>query len=816
MAEDNRIHVDPVCKMEVREGSEAGKWRHHDTDYYFCNPSCLKRFREDPEQFLVTGKTEAGGQDSEAEGKVSMPAPRLGQTETCSIGVGGMSCAGCALTIEKALNRMPGVKTAVVNFAAEKAIVEFDPKLSKRSDLDSAIVSAGYAVRQEDEDLEEVEAHEWRLARSRLTWAWVLVGPAMALMVVHMAGVHIPFFPWIELVLGAAAVFGPGRQTLRQAFGSLRARAASMDVLIALGTLAALGSGIAVLAGVPITSFAGIAGMIMAFHLTGRFIEARAKGRASQAIRRLVELGARTARIIVDGREKEVPVAHLMPGDVMIIKPGEKIPTDGRVVEGRTSVDESMVTGEPMAMARGAGDEVIGATVNQAGLVKVEVTKVGKDTFLSQIIRLVEEAQGSKIPIQAFADRVVGRFVPVVVVLALVTFIGWLLFAEQLRPLLVWAHAFLPWVNPGLSPLSLAFFAGIAVLVIACPCALGLATPTALMVGSGMGAERGILFRSGEAIQTLKDVRAVILDKTGTITRGRPEVTDVVTADGVKPGRLLAVAASLERGSEHPLARAVVESANARHLELVEPVGLEAVPGKGVRGRVGHEDVLVGTEVLLTDAGIKVGTLGAQAERLRGRARTVVYVAAGGRVLGVMGIADAVKPDAREAIEGLKKLGIVPVMLTGDNRQTAEAVAREVGIDRVVSEVLPAEKQATVRDLQEEFGRVAMVGDGINDAPSLKAADVGIAIGTGTDVAIESSDVTLVRGNPGGIVTAIRLSRATFTKIKQNLFWASFYNLIAVPLAMLGVLHPLIAEAAMAASSINVVTNSLRLRKKRV
>ncbi|UCG43534.1 MAG: heavy metal translocating P-type ATPase, partial [candidate division WOR-3 bacterium] len=652
--EEPRTHIDPVCKMTVVEGQEAGRSEYKGTRYFFCNPNCKTRFDKEPERFIgqkAEGrrtKDKARTVESAIPEPVLMDKASLANTQTASLSIGGMSCASCAMTIEKALMRLPGVKSATVNFAAEKAVVEYADKLSPRADLEKAVHDVGYDVRPESLEEQELD-REWTLARRRLVWVWVLVVPAMALMALHMAGVHIPGFVWIEVGLGAAAVFGPGWHTLRQAFGSVRAGAASMDVLIALGTLAALASGFAVLAGAPLASFAGIAGMIMAFHLTGRYIEARAKGRASQAIKRLVALGARTARVIRDGEETEVPVAQLSMGDVMVVRPGEKIPTDGRIVEGETTVDESLATGESMPTKRRTGDEVIGATVNQTGFIKAEVTKVGKDTFLSQVIVLVQQAQGTKIPIQAFADRVTARFVPVVLVLAVLTFLAWLLFADTFRPMLVWAGSFLPWVNPGLSGLSLAFFAAIAVLVIACPCALGLATPTALMVGSGIGAERGILFRSGEAIQTLKDVRAVVFDKTGTITRGRPEVTDVLPAPGVEENELLRVAASLEQGSEHPLASAVVESAKAEDLNLDAPQDFEAMPGKGVSGTVGGRSVLIGQSVLMSDNGIEVDALQAKVEELRNRARTVLYVALDDRLAGVLGVADAVKDDSAQA-----------------------------------------------------------------------------------------------------------------------------------------------------------------------
>ena len=733
--------------------------------------------------------------------------------KTTVMGIGGMSCAGCVRTVEKALSSVPGVEGATVNLATEKAVVRFEPAVLKMADLEAAVRGAGFrVVKQQSGDGDE---GAWQEARRRLVWVWALVAPAMALMVVHMSGVHVPGFVWVEVALGAAAVFGPGFRTLRKAFGSVRTGAASMDVLIALGTIAALGSGVAALAGAGITSFAGIAGMIMAFHLTGRFIEARARGRASQAVRKLVELGAKTARVLEDGHEKELRLELVSPGMVMVVRPGEKMPTDGVIVEGTTTVDESMATGESLPVERGPGDEVIGATVNQYGLIKVRATKVGKDTFLSQVIRLVEQAQGSRVPIQQFADRVTARFVPVVLGVAVLTFLAWLLFAGSFRPVLVWASGFLPWVEPQLSALSLALFAGIAVLVIACPCALGLATPTALTVGTGMGAQRGVLFRSGEALQVLKDVKAVVLDKTGTITMGRPGVTDTVPARGVVAEELLGVAAALEHGSEHPVASAVVRAAQAAEVELPAASGVEAKPGRGVAGVVDGKPSLVGKSGLLREDGIDLGEMSDRAAELEKTGRTVLHVAHGGRLLGMLGVADTVKPDSARAIADLKELGIVPVMLTGDNRAAAQGVATEVGISEFVAEVLPAHKQARVTELRERYGRVAMVGDGINDAPALKAADVGIAIGTGTDVAIEASDVTLVRGSLTGVVSAVRLSRATFRKIRQNLFWAFFYNLVAVPLAMLGLLHPLIAEAAMAFSSINVVLNSLRLKRTR-
>jgi Cu+-exporting ATPase len=588
-----------------------------------------------------------------------------------------------------------------------------------------------------------------------------------------------------------------------------------MDVLIAMGTGAAFVTGPAVFF-TPIANYAGVAAMIMAFHLTGRYIEETAKGRASQAIRKLLELGAKTATIIENGNEKEVAIEDVQPGDVMLIKPGEKIPTDGEIVEGKTTVDESMATGESMPVKRAEGDEVIGATVNQNGLIKVKATKVGKDTFLSQVVKMVEEAQGTKVPIQEFADKITGIFVPTVLIIATLTFISWLLFPDTLREVGFWAQSFLPWVDPTLGTLTLAIFATIAVLVIACPCALGLATPTALMVGSGIGAENGVLIRKGEAIQTMKDVHTIVFDKTGTITKGKPEITDIIASADSSEQVLLQLAASVEAGSEHPLGEAIVRGAKDREIEIKEIKNFNSVIGKGVKAEVEGKEVLVGSRKLMESAGIDTSDFEEELKRLENEAKTAMLAAADGKMMGIVAVADALKEDSVKAITELKKLGLKTAMITGDNQRTAEAIAKEVGIDHVFAEVMPDGKVDKVKELQSEFGVIAMVGDGINDAPALTQANVGIAIGTGTDIAIESSDITLVRGDLSSVITAVKLSRATFRKIKQNLFWAFFYNLIAIPVAILGLLHPVIAEMAMATSSISVVTNANLLRRENV
>jgi len=586
--------------------------------------------------------------------------------------------------------------------------------------------------------------------------------------------------------LASPVMFWLGGRTLRSAGLSILHGSSNMDVLIAIGTSASYATGFATLF-FPVANYAGVAAMIMAFHLTGRYVETKAKGRASQAIKKLLQLGAKTARILVDGKEKEIPIDQVKVQDVMVVRPGEKIPTDGEIIEGESSIDESMATGESMPVRKKKGDEAIGATVNQEGLLKVKATKVGKDTFLSQVIKMVQECQGSKVPIQEFADKVTGYFVPVILVIAAVTFISWLIFPDAFGTVGTWAASFLPWVNPTLGGITLAIFATVAVLVIACPCALGLATPTALMVGSGMGAENGILIREGAAIQTLKNVHTVVFDKTGTITKGKPGVTDVVPLNGAKSEDVLRLAASVERGSEHPLGRAIVEAAEKQGISLLEPKGFKAVAGKGVRAKLDGMEALVGSRKLVAEVGTD-GRLEDEVTRLEQEAKTAMLVATDGRIVGVIAVADTLKEDSARAIRELETMGVQTAMITGDNRRTAEAIAKKVGISRVLAEVLPDGKVDEIKRLQNEVGLVAMVGDGINDAPALTQANVGIAIGTGTDIAIEASDVTLVSGNLSGVASAIKLSRATFRKIKQNLYWAFGYNVAAVPIAMLGLL----------------------------
>ena len=752
------------------------------------------------------------------------------EKEKITFEIDGMNCAACSAAVEKALNKSEGVYQANVNIATEKGSVEYNPEILSRNDFREIVKNSGYELARFDDEEKEKSSDniddeltddmkKVKEAKKKMWGTWAFTIPIMLWMIPEMffgvAWPNMQIFNLGMIVLAVPPLFVFGRKTFITAYRAVSHGSANMDVLIAMGTGAAFITGPAVFF-TPIANYAGVSAMIMAFHLTGRYIEETAKGRASQAIRKLLELGAKTAAIIEDGEEKEVAIEDVQPGDIMLVKPGEKIPTDGEIVEGKTTVDESMATGESMPVERTKGDEVIGATVNQNGLIKVKATKVGKDTFLSQVVKMVEEAQGTKVPIQEFADKITGIFVPTVLVIAASTFVLWLIFPDALREVGFWAQSFLPWVDPTLGTFTLAIFATIAVLVIACPCALGLATPTALMVGSGIGAENGVLIRKGEAIQTMKDVHTIVFDKTGTITKGKPEVTDLIAAAKSSKEKLLQLAASVEAGSEHPLGEAIVRGAKDREIEIKEIKNFNSVTGKGVKAEVEGKEVLVGSRKLMEEAGIDTSSFEAELKRLENEAKTAMLAAADGQMLGIVAVADALKEDSVKAITELKKLGLKTAMITGDNQRTAEAIAREVGIDHVVAEVLPDGKVDKVKELQSKFGIIAMVGDGINDAPALTQANVGIAIGTGTDIAIESSDITLVRGDLSSVITAVKLSRATFKKIKQNLFWAFFYNLIAIPVAIMGLLHPVIAEMAMATSSISVVTNANLLRKENV
>jgi Cu+-exporting ATPase len=728
----------------------------------------------------------------------------------------GMTCSGCSASVEKALNSVPGVRSASVNLMMEDATVTYEAARVTIRDLVEAVRNAGYGVRidvDEIEDAAEKTDPHLRNARNRFVLAWALTGPVAILMIAHMTGLWMPsYYHWLELALSVPVLAIAGAATYRKAWQTSLHLSPNMDALIALGTGAAFVTTPMAIAGLKIASYGAVAAMIMAFHLTGRYLETSAKGRASQAIRRLLELGAKTARIECGGEEQEISVDEIAVGDLMIIRPGEKIPTDGIVVSGASALDESMATGESIPVEKTEGDEVIGGTLNTTGALRAKAARVGKDTFLAQVVKIVQQAQTSKVPIQELADRITSVFVPVILAIALATFALWFLFPSGLEALGAWVAPHLPWVDlEGSAPLSLAIFAAVAVLVIACPCAMGLATPTAIMVGTGAGAAKGILIRNGAAIQAMRDIDIVCVDKTGTLTHGKLEVTGIA-GNGTAEDEVLRLAAAADASSEHPIAVAVARAAKARGLDMPDASAFEAIPGMGVSASVDGTDVLAGKEALLVERGVDAAALTESVAKFQEQGFTVVLVASDGRAMGAIAVADTLKPDSQKAIQALRERSMDVVMITGDNAKTAQAIANESGVTRVLADVLPGEKADAIKQLQAGGAKVAMVGDGINDAAALAQADIGIAIGTGTDVAIESSDITLVQGSLTSLVSAIDLSRATFRKIRQNLFWAFGYNLIAIPAAILGLLHPLIAETAMAASSITVVCNSLCLR----
>jgi P-type Cu+ transporter len=734
------------------------------------------------------------------------------------IGIKDLRCASCVTFIENALKITPGVLNASVNVATQKAVVQYIPGMASPGTLAQAIESTGYktlelasaagAPAQDPERAARLK--EYRDLRNRFVFAAVLA----AIVLVLAFGEFIPVLKsiptqtnWIILfVLTTPVLFWAGSRFFVGAWSATRHRTADMNTLIALGTGAAyLYSAVATfLPGVLPAGLRAVyydtTAIIIALILMGQVLEARAKGQTNEAIRKLMGLQAKTARVLRNGQEVDIPIEEVLVGDIILVRPGEKVPVDGVVTEGSSSVDESMITGESIPVSKKPDDEVIGATINKTGSFRFRATKVGKDTALSQIIQLVQQAQGTKAPIQRLADVISGYFVPAVILVSIWSFAIWFVFG----PAPVLLHALVT---------------AVTVLIIACPCALGLATPTSIMVGTGKGAENGILIRSAEALETAHKLNAIVLDKTGTITKGKPELTDVVVTGKLAENELLRLAASVEKASEHPLAQAIVDGAQERQITLVDARDFEAVPGHGVKAVVDGHQLALGNLKMMAQIGASLDGLESRAQELADNGKTPMYVAVDGQAAGIVAVADTVKEDSREAIARLQKLGLEVVMITGDNRRTAEAIARQVGVDRVLAEVLPEDKALNVQKLQREGKIVAMVGDGINDAPALAQADVGLAIGTGTDVAIEASDITLIKGSLMGVAVAIELSKATMRNIKQNLFGSFIYNTLGVPIAagllypFFGILlSPIIASAAMALSSVTVISNALRLR----
>jgi Cu+-exporting ATPase len=719
--------------------------------------------------------------------------------------VSGMSCAACAARVEKQLGSLEGVHSAAVNLASERASVEYDSEKIKTSDLIKAVEAIGYKAERAEElsvDREkEQREKEIRRLRLELVISAILTAPLLFSMLLMITNIDIPFFhnEYFQLIVATPVQFIIGFRFYKNAYRALRSGSANMDVLIAMGTTAAYFYSIynaffAPHEGMMKELYFESSAVIITLILFGKYLEAVAKGRTSEAIKKLMGLQAKTARVIRDGREEDIPIEEVVPGDVIVVRPGEKIPVDGRILEGDSAVDESMLTGESLPVEKTAGDHVVGATINRFGTFRLEATRVGKDTVLSQIIKMVEDAQGSKAPIQKIADRVSGVFVPVVLAIALVTLLAWYLIAGDLTGIV----------------------SAVSVLVIACPCALGLATPTAIMAGTGKGAENGILIKGGEHLEMTYRLNAVVLDKTGTITKGQPEVTDVIPLGSMDRGELLRMAAAAEKNSEHPLGEAIYEQGKKEPGTVPEAEQFAAIPGKGVRAVVEGRQIYIGTRKLMQEAGIDTGSAENVIAGLEDDGKTAMLMAADGRLEAVIAVADTLKESSKDAIDELKKMGIEVYMITGDNKRTASAIAKQAGITNVLAEVLPEDKAEEVGKLKKQGMKVAMAGDGINDAPALVAADIGIAMGTGTDVAIEAADITLLRGDLMLIPAAIRLSKMTMRKIKQNLFWAFIYNIIGIPVAAFGLLNPMIAGGAMAFSSVSVVTNSLRLRRIRL
>lgn len=725
--------------------------------------------------------------------------------EIIELKITGMHCAGCVGSVENALRKVNGVKEAIVNLTLEKATISGSVD---SENLLSAVEKTGYGAEllESNTPINLQEKTDEKLDESfhNMNWAWMLTAPTMIWMGIHMiSGKTWPSMEGMEFgifILSAIVCFVPGRVTLMSAWKSAIHLSPNMDVLIALGSLAALSTGI-IKSYIEIHSFSGLAGMIMSFHLTGRYIETKARGRSSEAIQKLISLGAKQATVLnMENNEVQINVQNLIVGQIVIVRAGETVPTDGIIKEGCATVDESIVTGESVPVTKNIGDDVIGGTICADSTIKVEVTKIGSETFLAKVIQMVEYAQTTKVPIQVFADRVVANFVPVILVLAISTFFVWNFFPNQMKQLAQIFSDIFPWINLDLSPMGMAIYAAIAVLVIACPCALGLATPTALMVGTGLGAENGILIRDGAAIQKLNEVNLILFDKTGTLTNGKPIVKKVHQISNIIENDLIRMAASLEKESTHPLANAIVKLAEENKLGLDSVSEIKVMPGKGISGKYGSATLKVGSASFI-DYTTELAMAG-----------TPVFLSLNDECIAIFEIEDAVRSDSADTISSLKSAGYKCVLVTGDKKEIADTLSIQLNIDCVHAEVLPDEKANIVNSYQSEGFVVAMVGDGINDAPAIAQADVGIAMGSGTDIAIETGEIVLAKSDLSAVLRATQLANATFNTIKQNLFWAFIYNIVAIPLAFAGLLHPVIAEVAMALSSISVVGNSNRLK----
>ncbi|PFD31184.1 copper-translocating P-type ATPase [Bacillus thuringiensis] len=723
--------------------------------------------------------------------------------------VSGMTCAACANRVEKRLNKLDGVNKATVNFALESATVDFNPDEVNVNEMKSAITKLGYKLEVKPDDQDASTDHrlqEIERQKKKFIISFILSFPLLWAMVSHFSFtsfIYLPDMlmnPWVQLALATPVQFIIGGQFYVGAYKALRNKSANMDVLVALGTSAAYFYSVylsiqSIGSSEHMTDlYFETSAVLITLIILGKLFEAKAKGRSSEAIKKLMGLQAKTATVVRDGTEIKILIEEVVAGDIVYVKPGEKIPVDGEIVEGKSAIDESMLTGESIPVDKSIGDVVIGSTINKNGFLKVKATKVGRDTALAQIIKVVEEAQGSKAPIQRVVDQISGIFVPVVVVIAIITFAVWMIF-----------------VTPG--DFGGALEKMIAVLVIACPCALGLATPTSIMAGSGRSAEYGILFKGGEHLEATHRLDTVILDKTGTVTNGKPVLTDIIVADGFHEEEILRLVGAAEKNSEHPLAEAIVEGIKEKKIDIPSSETFEAIPGFGIESVVEGKQLLIGTRRLMKKFNIDIEEVSKSMEELEREGKTAMLIAIDKEYAGIVAVADTVKDTSKAAIARLKKMGLDVVMITGDNTQTAQAIAKQVGIDHVIAEVLPEGKAEEVKKLQANGKKVAMVGDGINDAPALATANIGMAIGTGTDVAMEAADITLIRGDLNSIADAIFMSKMTIRNIKQNLFWALAYNALGIPIAALGFLAPWVAGAAMAFSSVSVVLNALRLQR---